>query len=181
MGNECNEDEREFRYNEFHKAIFAIENDIKNELCKYDLSQKKYLPFGLVNKGICQKYKFLSNENFDRNEARKKEFNYKHLIKKNVDRDFSYFNKRFSFSFPSNFIFVSQDFLDVISSYIPASHQSQLSTIFNTTIGGECLIMKDAKDHGDNKPYRYIILYYEIKDDMGNEIDFFLSINDKRC
>ena len=163
MGNECNEDEREFRYQAFHQAIFSIENDIKNELCKYDLSKKKYLPFGLVNKGICQKYKFLSNENFDRNEARKKEFNYKHLIKKNVDRDFSYFNKRFSFSFPSNFIFVSQDFLDVISSYIPASHQSQLSTIFNTTIGGECLIMKDAKDHGDNKPYRYIILLWVMK------------------
>jgi len=41
MGNECNEDEREFRYQAFHQAIFAIEKDIKNELCKYDLSKKK--------------------------------------------------------------------------------------------------------------------------------------------
>ena len=131
MGNECGGDEREFRYNEFHKAIFAIENDIKNELCKYDLSKKKYLPFGLVNKGICQKYKFLSNENFDRNEARKKEFNYKHLIKKIENRDFRYLNKNFGFGFPSNFMFVNKDFLDVISSYIPANYQNQLDTIYN--------------------------------------------------
>ena len=169
MGNECKEDEREFRYKSFHDAIFVIENDIKNELCNYDLSKKNFLPFGLVNKGICQKYKFLSNKNFDRNEARKKEFNYKHLVKKIEDRDFKYINGNFFFHFPSNFMFVNQDFLEVISSYIPANHQSQLSTIFNTIIGGECLIMKDAKDYQDIKPYRYIILYYEIK----NEIDFF--------
>ena len=79
MGNECNEEEREFRYKSFHDAIFLIEKDIKNELCKPDLSNKKYLPFGLVNKGICQKYKFLSNENFDRNKAREKEFNYNYI------------------------------------------------------------------------------------------------------
>ena len=40
MGNECNEDEREFRYKTFHQAIFAIEKDIENELCNFDLSKK---------------------------------------------------------------------------------------------------------------------------------------------
>ena len=179
MGNECNEDEREFRYQIFHQTIFAIEKDIENELCNFDLSKKKYLPFGLVNKGICQEYKFLSNENFDRNEARKKEFNYKHLIKKLEDRNYGYLNKNFIFKFPSNFMFVNKYFLDVISSYIPACYQNQLSTIYNIIIGGECLIIKEAKDYEDKHPYRYIILYNEIKDDMGNEIDFFLSINDK--
>ena len=180
MGNECNDDEREFRYKTFHQAIFAIEKDIENELCNFDLSKKKYLPFGLVNKRICQEYKFLSNENFDRNEARKKEFNYKHFIKKIEDRDFRYLNKNFIFKFPSNFMFVNKDFLDVISSYIPTCYQNKLSTIYNIIIGGECLIIKEAKDYEDKNPYRYIILYNEIKDDMGNEIDFFLSINDKK-
>ena len=180
MGNEYNENEREFRYKSLHEAIFVTEKDIKNELCNYDLSKKKYLPFCLVNKGICLKDKFLSNENFDRNQARKKEFNYKHLIKKGQNKDYSYINKNFSFGFPSNFMFVTQDFLDVIISFIPENYQSQLSTIFNTIIGGECLIMKDGKDYEDKNPYRYIILYYEIKDDTGNEIDFFLYINDKK-
>ena len=31
MGNECNEVEREFRYQIFHQTIFAIEKDIENE------------------------------------------------------------------------------------------------------------------------------------------------------
>ena len=180
MGNECNEDDREWRYQTFHKAIFVIENDIKNDLFNPDLSKKKYLPFALVNKGICQKYKFLSNENFDRNEARKKEFNYKHLIKSNEHKSFGYIKKGLSFSFPSNFMFVNQDFLDVISNYIPTKYQSHLSTKFNTIIGGECLIMRDAHDINDTQPFRYIILYYEIKEDLGNEIDFFLNIKDQK-
>ena len=180
MGNECNEDEREFRYQTFHQAIFVIENDIKNDLFNPDLSKKKYLPFALVNKGICQKYKFLSNENFDRNEARKKEFNYKHLIKSNEHKNFNYIKKGLSFSFPSNFMFVNQDFLSVISNYIPIKYQSHLSTIFNTIIGGDCLIMRDAHDINDTEPFRYIILYYEIKYDLGNEIDFFLNIKDQK-
>ena len=82
MGNDCSEDEREFRYATFHQAIYAIENDIKKELLSTDISAKKYIPFGLVNKGICQKYRFLLNTNFDKNAARKQVMNYKDLVKK---------------------------------------------------------------------------------------------------
>ena len=72
MGNECSEDEREFRYQTFHQAIYTIETDIKNDLLNYDISKKKYMPFGLVNKGICKKYTFLLEENFNKKEARNK-------------------------------------------------------------------------------------------------------------
>ena len=40
--------------------------------------------------------------------------------------------------------------------------------------------MKDAKDLKDENPNRYIILYNEIQDNMGNEIDFFINIKDKK-
>ena len=182
MGSECSEDEREVRYKEFHKAIYTIENDIKNDLLNPDRSKKKYMPFGLVNKGICQKYTFLLDENFNKNEARNAVFNYKELVKKNEHVDFSYANKnkKYSFYLPSNFMFVNQDFLYVIGEYIPTKYKSQLSTIFNTIIGGECLIMKDAKDYNDEESLRYIILYYEIKEDFGNEIDFIIDIKDKK-
>ena len=33
--------------------------------------------------------------------------------------------------------------------------------------------MKDEKDKNDENPYRYIILYSELKENKGNEIDFF--------
>ena len=40
MGNKCNEDERVFRYETFHQAIYIIENDIKKELLNTDMSKK---------------------------------------------------------------------------------------------------------------------------------------------
>ena len=178
MGNECNEEDRELRYNIFHEAIYIIENDIEKELYNPDISKKKYLPFGLVNKGLVRKYKFLLSQPLDKIQARKTRFNYNDLAKKIDKKDFSYLNMG-TFSFPSDFMFVNEDFLDVINDYIPDYYRAKIKTIFNTIIGGDCLIMKDAKDHNNTKPLRYIILYYEIKDNLGNEIDFILKINDK--
>ena len=179
MGNDCSSDDRVFRYELFHQSIYAIENDIKKELFNQDLSDKKYMPFGLINQGLCKKYKFLLNKNFDKNEAGNKILNYSDLKKKNEDKDFSYINPKFSFNFPSNFIFINKDIMETIRDYVPEKYKSFLKTTFDTIIGGECLIMKNAKDENDIKPYRYIILYNEIKENIGNEIDFFLYIKDK--
>ena len=180
MGSECSVDEREFGYMSFHQAIYAIENDIKKEIDNSDLTNKKYMPFGLVNQGLCKKYKFLLNPNFDKDEARNTQFDYKDLVKKIEDRNFKYINKRFSFSFPSQFMFINKDFMDVIRDYVDLKYKSYLQTNFDTIIGGGCLIMKDPKDEKDENPFRYIILYSELKENKGNEIDFFLYIKDKK-
>ena len=180
MGSNCSADEREFRYLTFHQAIYAIDNDIKKEISNTDISNKKYLLFGLVNQGLFKKYKFLSNENFDKNEARKTKFDYKDLIKKNFDLDFRYIHKEFKFFFPTNFIFIYEDFMSVIRDYVDKEYKRHLSTIFKVIIGGNCLIMKDAKDEKDEYPFRYIILYSELKENKGNEIDFFLYFKDKK-
>ena len=179
MGAECSIEEREFRYDAFHQSIYSIEKDIKNELNSLDISKKKYSPFGLINQGICKKYRFLLKQNLDKNEARKKVFDYNDLKKDNIDKDFSYINPDFTFNFPSNFIFVNKEFLEVIHDNVTSQYQKYLTTVFNTIIGGDCLIMKDRKDKNDNNPFRYIILYYEIKENKGNEIDFFLYFKDK--
>ena len=163
MGSNCSADEREFRYLTFHQAIYTIDNDIKKELNNTDITNKKYLLFGLVNQGLFKKYKFLSNENFDKNEARKTKFDYKDLIKKNVDKKFRNIHKDFIFSFPSNFIFIYEDFMSVIRDYVDKEYKRHLSTVFKVIIGGNCLIMKDAKDEKDEYPFRYIILYSELK------------------
>ena len=77
MGAECSIEEREFRYDAFHQSIYSIEKDIKNELNSLDISKKKYSPFGLINQDICKKYRFLLKQNLDKNEARKKVFDFK--------------------------------------------------------------------------------------------------------
>ena len=180
MGSNCSADEREFRYLTFHQAIYAIDNDIKKEISNTDISNKKFLLFGLVNQGLFKKYKFLSNENFDKNEARKTKFDYKDLIKKIVGKDFRYIHKDFEFFFPTNFIFIYEDFMSVIRDYVDKEYKRHLSTVFKVIIGGNCLIMKDAKDEKDDNPFRYIILYLELKENKGNEIDFFLCFKDKK-
>jgi len=180
MGSNCSVDEREFRYLTFHQAIYAIDNDIKKELINIDISNKKFLLFGLVNQGLFKKYTFLSNENFDKNEARKTIFNYKDLIRKTVDIDFRRDHKDISFNFPTNFIFIYEDFMSVIRDYIDKEYKKYLSQVFKVIIGGNCLIMKDVKDENDEKPYRYIILYSELKENKGNEIDFIFYFKDKK-
>ena len=179
MGNDCSPDEREFRYSAFHQSIYAIENDIKKELYNQDLSNKKYMPFGLINQGLCKKYDFLLNENFDKNEAKNNILDYNDLAKKNEGKDFSKIHPQFEFSFPSNFIFINKDFMDIIRDYVPEKYKKDLKTNFDTIIGGGCLIMKNPNDEKDEKPFRYIILYNELKENIGNEINFFLYIKDK--
>ena len=124
MGSECSADERETRYMSFHQAIYAIENDIKKELYNPDLTNKKYMPFGLVNQGLCEKYKFLLNENFDKDEARNKKFNYNDLIKNIKDKNFRHINKNFTFGFPSQFMFINKDFMDVICDYVGEKYKN---------------------------------------------------------
>ena len=96
------------------------------------------------------------------------------MIKKIVGKDFRYIHKEFKFFFPANFIFIYEDFMSVIRDYVDNEYKRHLSTVYKVIIGGNCLIMKDAKDERDEYPYRYIILYSELKENKGNEIDFFL-------
>ena len=89
MGSECSPEEREFRYKSLYDAIHSIDNDIKQELKNTNIQSKKFCSYGLLNKGICKKYPFLLYEAFDSKTARNKIFNYKDLIKKSEDKDFS--------------------------------------------------------------------------------------------
>ena len=180
MGNEISSTERETRYREFHNALHIIDKDIMKDLMNSDISKKKYMLFGLVNKGLLKKYKFLSKEVFDGNEARNKIFDYKDLAEKTEDKKFKHINPKFSFGFPSNFMFVNKDFLDVIQDFIDKNYRHIIQTVYTTIIGGYCLILGNANDIKDESPFRFIVLYHDINDNQGNEIDFFLYIKDKK-
>ena len=95
-----------FRYKTLYDAIHTIDDDIKREMKNTNINSKKYCSFGLLNKDICKKYPFLLNKTFDSNAAKNKIFNYKDLIKKTEDKDFTYINRKFEFIFSVNFIFI---------------------------------------------------------------------------
>ena len=179
LGNECIDVKREIRYKELHHALHVIDKKIKNELFNSDLSNEKFLILGFINKGLCQEYKFLRNEIFDENEAKNNIFNYNDLVKKYEKKNFKFTNPNFDFTFPSNFIFLNKDFLDVIQDFVDKNYKSQLQTFYKALIGGGCLILGNPNDIKDESPFRYIVLYHEINENQGNEIDFILYIKDK--
>ena len=180
MGNECSPDEREFRYKTLYEALHAIDNDIKRELKNTNIQSKKYISYGLLNKGICKKYPFLLNKTFDSKTARNKIFNYKDLLKKNEDKDFFYIDKKFCFCFPADFIFISNDFLEVIFAYVNEDIvKKNLKNKFEFIIGKECLIKRNIINNNSIN-FRYITLYNELNEDQGNYTDFFLFIKDEK-
>ena len=181
MGNDLPTEERECNYRELYNGIYSIEKDILNELKKPYSQNKSYIIYGLINKGLCQKYPYLLKEKFDYNLTLNYNFDYKDLPNSNDERDFRYFNKDFLFTFPSNFIFINEDFMDLIRSSVKDDKiKKRLVSKYDTIIGGGCLIMKNPYDYKSQNPFRYIILYSEIKEKEGNEIDFFLYIKDKQ-
>jgi len=181
MGSECSPDEREFRYRALYEAIHTIDNDIKEELKNTNIQSKKYSTYGLLNKDLCRNYSFLMNNIFDSKEARNKVFNYKDLIKKNEERNYNYIHDKFEFNFPTDFIFISKDFLDVMNDYVNKEIKPYLKTNFEFIIGGGCLLKKNINKSSSDflSSFTYITLYNELNEKQGNYTDFFLFINNK--
>ena len=180
MGNNTPKDERLYKYQALHNGIYEIEKDILKDLDDKNYLGKKYNSYGLINKDICKKYPYLLKDKFDFNLTLNYNFNYNDLPHSNKVKNYKINNENFGFTFPSNFIFVNEDFMYVLRDHVnDPKIKNKLVSKFDTIIGGGCLIMKNPNDTQSKNPYRYIILYRDIKDEEGNEIDFFLRINDK--
>ena len=178
MGTAGTLESNELKFREFHKAIYSIEKDIKKELNNNNVSSKKYMPYCLISHYILEKFPFLLNEYFDSNSLKGINFDNKYLIRKDEKKDFSHINERFGFVFPSNFIFINEDFMIVIRNYVSEEkYRKRLYTVFDIIIGGDCMILTNPKHSSRSNNYRYITLYNELKENKGNEIDFFLYIN----
>ena len=179
MGKECSKDERIFRYTTFHDAIHSIDDDIKKELSNTNLSSKKYCRYNIINKNVLKKYPFLKNKKFDSETAKNIIFHYKDLINEREERNFFKIDKRFGFTFPENFIFINQDFMEVIFEYIDDEYKKFLKNKFEFKIGGECLIKRNIINE-DSNFFRYITLYKELEEEEGNYTDFFLFIKNEQ-
>ena len=169
MGNHLTPENRECNYRELYNGIYTIEKDILTELCNQNFGSKTYKTYGLINKGLCKKYPYLLKDKFDYNLTLNYNFSDKDLPHTNEDKDFKYISKEFSFNFPSNFIFVNNDFMELIRDYTKDEKlKKRLVSKYDTIIGGGCLIMKNPYDYKNKNPFRYIILYREIRDKEGN-------------
>ena len=136
MGNNIPKDERLYKYQALHNAIYEIEKDILKDLNDKNYLGKVYHSYGLINKDIiCKKYPYLLKDKFDFNLTLKYNFNYNDLPHSNEDKKFLKINKNFDFLFPSNFIFINQDFMYVLhENVINKKIKEELVSIFDTII-----------------------------------------------
>ena len=163
--------DRQQKINEF-KELTKGENEINNELNNSKGIEKGFKKFCLLNKDWVFKYKKFLLENKDNRNNGGDLLNIKSIKKNNVERDFTYVNKDFSFYFPSNFALVSENFINLLFKHLKKSEQEILKKgFFHIIIGGQCLIMKDH--HKNISTYAYISLYNEDKNEFSHEIDFF--------
>ena len=159
MGNNTPKDERQYKYQALHNAIYEIEKDILKDLDDKNYLGKKYNSYGLINKDICKKYPYLLKDKFDFNLTLNYNFNYNDLPHSNQDKNYKINNENFGFHFPSNFIFINEDFMYVLRDNVnDPKIKNKLVSKFDTIIGGGCLIMKKPNDIQSKNPHRYIIL-----------------------
>jgi len=121
---------------------------------------------------------FLKNPNKESNDRiKEKLFKFSCLHPKSDERDYSYIGKG-KYTFPSEFVFVTNNFVNLISEYIRTYDYNNLNDfkkyLFEIAIGGECIIMKNfVTKYTENM---YIIIYEENKGNVNNNIDFILMI-----
>jgi len=165
---------REKEFNELFKARDEINSEIHknkniNDFQKYGLINtqwyKDYIPF-IMNSKLESNYKY-----------KERLFKYKYLHPKNDERDYSYLDGIGAFNFPSDFIFVTENFMSLISDNFPNHEKNKVKSYLSTIlIGGECIILRDFIKEVTRSIY--IIIYEENKGNINNNIDFILKYKD---
>ena len=164
------------RENEFNE-LFKAKEIINSEIHKNKKFENNILKCSLINTIWYKDYlHFLNKQEKDSNDKiKEKLFKYCRLHPKNDKRDYSYIGGS-TFSFPSDFVFVTENFVNLISNYIYKYDNKYFDKfknyLFEIAIGGECIIIKYIKETGR---FMYIIIYNENKGNMNNNIDFILT------
>ena len=154
--------------NKNYNDLLESEDEIKQNLEKNIIFNGSYKRYGLVNNKWYQKYK-----NHLLNDKRNNNFylDISELNTKSEKKIFCYLGDDYSFDFISNFVVVTEKFINSLSKSFYLKNELK-HTISQVLIGGFCIIRRDSGDEYTN----YITFYEENKD---NNIDFFLIINNK--
>jgi len=166
------DNKREKEFNELFKA----KDEINSKMHEVKNFNEKYINIALINTNWYKDYlHFIRKPKNELNYTKKyKLFDFKKLEPKYDDRDYSYLGKG-GFNFPSDFVFVTEKFINLISDNF-YGHPNFNSLFYKITIGGECIIMRDF-DEG-NTTNMYLTIYDENKGNINNNIDFILKVYD---
>ena len=168
----------EEEFNELFKAKEIINSEIHISNKSKNV-ENSFLKFSFINIDWYKDYlHFLKKPNKDSNDRiKEKLYKYCRLHPNNDQRDYSFINKG-TYSFPCDFVFVTKDFINLMSDYIYQYDFNFYNKfrlyLFEIAIGGDCIIMKNFKTQYTER--MYIIIYDENKGNKNNNIDFILMI-----
>lgn len=165
--------------NELNKGEEEINNKINNIL-KIESNYKKY---GLLNYEWFEYFKlYLNNSSSIGEREIQILIDIQNLLPKLDKKDYSFINGNYKFNFPSNFVIVTEKFMQLLSSYFNNAlnlieYFKIKNYLFEMKFGNKCLLMKDQNE---KNPFRYITLFEDNKQKISNNIDYILIINDKK-
>jgi len=99
-------------------------------------------------------------------------------LPKDINKNYSNIDSYSNISFPSNFTFVTKEFMSLISEkYTDQIIKNKIKNyLVDIVIGEECIIMKDNQQRSQ---YNYIIIYDPKTKSINNNVDYILKIEDK--
>ena len=211
------EDEDSIQRIEEMFELHISEMAIKEDITKFNSEKIIFQKYGLLNKNWLKKYKsfynydyFIKNEEIKYYDKENNIFIIKDLIPKFDKKSLKnkYDNSNIDISIPTNFILVSENFINLISHNFENKNNDDneinysemiKDLIYEVIIGGKCIIIKDK--HNENS--FFITLYNKSKNNDNNSnsdsdvdtdnnkdnyynynyntnnINFFLKFNDK--
>ena len=156
-------------------------SEIRNEIDKGEENIKRQLNTRNIYGNVYEKYGLINKSWFKKNRNNLINGKIKKITHKEIDpildkKDYSYINSRCKFTFPCNFVFATQKFMNLLSNLAEGKDKKLIKNdLYEIIIGGECILMKDQSGESI---YHYIILYKENEEESGNNIDYILIIKD---
>ena len=148
--NKCNNNIKEIN------ELKSGKNEIQRKLKEKGRTVNNYEKYGLLDYNWFVKYeKVIYNPSLY--ESNKKDlFNIKDLMPKNDEKDYSFIKSSYIFGFPSNFIIVRKQLMELLSNNFKNNDKKNRvkNYLFEMTIRNQCIIMKNKNGKG---PFRYII------------------------
>ena len=162
-----------------YMELFKIDEEIKNELNNSLGIQNNFRVYGLLNSKWLEIYKIYLSEYY-KGKPMNISFDVESLFPNYIKKDYSYLGANSNFIFSSDFSFVTQQFMKLLSNnYKNEKDKNRINNeLYKIAIGGNCIIMKDQ--HNEIKDFMYIVIYDLKKGNINNNIDYILNITDSK-
>ena len=160
---------------EIYDELCKGEDEIKKKLQRKFSFDGSYDEYGVLNQSWVNQFKNYLKSYLDRNKDSKFHFNINELDVKTEEKIYCLINNNYSYHFIKDFVLVTSDFVEMISSFFNYYDKQKLyGLLYPIIIGGNCIIRRDSKDDLDH----YFTLLYD--ENKSNSVDYALFFKNRK-